>query len=65
MHRFSRFLARWVAEKHLDNEMSAMGEVMAFPMLAITCTPGVTEKIVPLPEVDAVVPDVDAFHCIR
>ena len=58
-------LRQWVHDSGMDDQVSEFGEPMAFPMVTVTCTPAVAERIERLPEVEAVMPDEEAFGIVR
>jgi len=63
--RFRRSLAEWLDKNKLQGGVSTLGEPMALPMLAITCTPAVAERIGELPEVEGVIADADDIRLVK
>lgn len=63
--RFLESLGTWLEREHLAPQVSALGEPMAVPMLAITCTPEVARRIDELPDVEGVLRDTDDIRLAR
>jgi len=58
-------LHHWLKENDLCGEVSALGEPLGFPMVAITCTPRVAKLIESMPEVQSVFRDSRDFQFVR
>ena len=54
---FRKNLELWLGEHQLDRQVADIGEPNGFPVLSLTCTPQVAEKIASIPGVEWVVPD--------
>ncbi len=54
---FQQKLQQWLQQEGLEDQVLAIGEPTAFPLVALLGTPMVAEKIAALPEVESVVRD--------
>lgn len=62
---FRHYLTDWLRQQGLEGQVSAIGEPMAVPSLAITCTSDLSEALARLPHVEAVVPGDAEMQFVR
>lgn len=54
---FRRNLETWLGEHHLDRQVAGIGEVNGFPVISLTCTAQVAQRIPEIPGVEWIMPD--------